>query len=235
VTATIDRFAAVGITQHGMAALPADNEAMLLDVDGVVVGHLSATYGFDVGVRPSDEPWRTSLIDAGRLIADAQLARARGAQLIVVSLHWGSSGSHRASQYQRDIADELAASGVIDLVVGHHAHVVQPIERIGNMWVAFGLGNLISNMPTDDPVWDESTRDGIMLEVEVLRDQPTVTGVAVGAVVAHPVWVDRDAGWVVRDVAVARTDALLSERIGPALDDSWRRTASVVGAYVASV
>ena len=230
VQATIDRFGALGITQHGMAATPADNEPMLIDVDGVVIGHVSATYGFDVGVRPRDEPWRTSLIDPVRLIADARLARDRGADLVVVSLHWGSSGSHVASEHQRRIAVELAESGAIDLVVGHHAHVVQPIERIGNMWVAYGLGNLISNMPTGDPVWDESTRDGILLEVEVLRDPRTVP--SIGAVIAHPVWVDRDAGWVIRDVATARHEPELVARIGAALDDSWSRTASVVGAQL---
>ena len=228
--ATIDRFVAAGVTQHGMAAVPADNEPILIDVAGVVIGHLSATYGFDVGFRPPDEPWRTSLIDAPRLIADAQLARARGADLVIASLHWGSSGSHQASEHQRRIAVELAESGVIDLVVGHHAHVVQPIERIGNMWVAYGLGNLISNMPTGDPVWDDSTRDGIVLEVEVSRNPRTVA--SIGTIIAHPIWVDRDAGWVVRDVGAARLDPELAARIGAALDESWSRTASVVGAQM---
>ena len=41
---------------------------------------------------------------------------------------------------------ELLASPDIDLVVGHHAHVVQPIERIGDEWAIYGLGNILSNM-----------------------------------------------------------------------------------------
>jgi poly-gamma-glutamate synthesis protein (capsule biosynthesis protein) len=133
---------------------------------------------------------------------------------------------------QREVAAQLAESGMVDLIVGHHAHVVQPIERIGRMWVAFGLGNLVSNMPTGDPVWDESTRDGIVLAVQLQRDATTPTGVAVGSIVARPVWVDRDAGWVIRDVATARHDPSLVARVGAELDESWDRTASVVGAFL---
>ncbi|MBI5088185.1 MAG: CapA family protein [Actinobacteria bacterium] len=232
VQATIDRFAAAGMTQHGMAASPADNQPILLDVDGITIGHISATYGFDAGVRPADEPWRTSLIEPERLIDGARLARARGAEIVIVSLHWGSSGSHAASDRQRDIATRLAESGVVDLIVGHHAHVVQPIEQIGSMWVAFGLGNFISNMPTGDPVWDESTRDGLVLEVQLLRDQPTPSGVAIAGVIAHPTWVDHDAGWSVRDVESARRDPALADRIGDDLEASWQRTAAVVGAFM---
>jgi len=36
-------------------------------------------------------------------------------------------------------------AGDVDLLVGHHAHVVQPVERIGDEVVVYGLGNLLSN------------------------------------------------------------------------------------------
>ena len=38
----------------------------------------------------------------------------------------------------------LLASPDIDLVLGHHAHVVQPFEQIGGEWVAYGLGNFVA-------------------------------------------------------------------------------------------
>jgi poly-gamma-glutamate capsule biosynthesis protein CapA/YwtB (metallophosphatase superfamily) len=230
VDATISRFAAAGITQHGMAAAPADIEPALIEVNGITIGHISATYGFDVGVRPVDQPWRSNLIDPERLIADAALARDRGAEVVIVSLHWGSSASHLANDSQRQIATELAGSGLVDLVVGHHAHVVQPIEQVGSMWVAFGLGNLISNLPVDnDGIWTEATRDGIVLEVTMCC---TGSHVTIDSIVAHPVWVDRDAGWVVRDVVAARQDPELVARIGGDLEESLARTAAVVGAFI---
>lgn len=234
VDATVARFTAAGITQHGMAVEPAGIEPILLQVGDLVIGHVAATYGYDEGDPPPGEPWRSNLIDPERLIADAQLARSRGADLVVVSLHWGSSMSHRASAQQRAIAEVLAASGTIDLVVGHHAHVVQPIEQIGRMWVAYGLGNFISNMPIADSEFSgEATRDGFVLDVTFGGDD-TDPSPHVLAIVARPIWVDRDAGWVVRDVWSALAEPELQGRIGGDLDDSWRRTSAVVGAFVPS-
>lgn len=227
VEATIDRFAHAGLTQHGMASAPPEIEPIVLDVGGVRIGHVSATYGYDGANPPADEPWRSNRIDLDRLLADAALARERGAQVVVLSLHWGSSNSHRVNDEQRRIADALAASGLVDLVVGHHAHVVQPVEQIGATWVAFGLGNLISNMPLPSgPFTADDTRDGLVLQVEL---SPAPDGsVAIARVVARPVWVDRDAGWVVRDVAAALADDALVARVGPELRASWERTSVFV-------
>lgn len=230
VDATANRFDLVGMTQHGMARTPAERDPVLVDVDGLTIGLLSATYGFDAGVRPPDQPWRSPRIDTAQLIADATLARSQGADLVIVSLHWGHSNSHRASEEQREIASVLAYSGVVDLIIGHHAHVVQPIEQLGDMWVAYGLGNVISNLPVPDGIWTEATRDGIVLEVVVERDGEGGTHIA--APVARPVWVDRDAGWVVRDVATALDRPDLVERLGPQLEASWKRTAAVVDGYL---
>ncbi len=229
LAATVARFETAGITQHGMATEPAGIEPILLEVGGHVFGHVSATYGYDEGDPPPDEPWRSNLIDPTRLIADAQLARSRGAEVVIVSLHWGDSMSRRASSAQRLIAEELAGSGVVDLVVGHHSHVVQPIEQIGTMWVAYGLGNFISNMPIADSEFaSEATRDGLVLEVEFGVDSAD-PGLRVASIVARPIWVDRDGGWVVRDVCSGRLEPELSARVGRVLDDSWRRTAAIVG------
>jgi poly-gamma-glutamate synthesis protein (capsule biosynthesis protein) len=53
--------------------------------------------------------------------------------------------------------EALLASPDVDLVLGHHAHVVQPFERIGGKWVAYGLGNHLAEhetrgYPTEDSV-----------------------------------------------------------------------------------
>jgi hypothetical protein len=226
VEATIARFAREGITQHGMASTPAQREPILLDVDGLSIGHVSATYGYDGANPPADEPWRSNRIDVDRLLADAALARERGADLVVLSLHWGDSMSHLVSAEQRRIAEAIAASGLVDLVVGHHAHVVQPVELIGRTWVAFGLGNFVSNMPiAESPFEAPDSRDGLVLEVVVDRttDAPAIT-----QVIARPIWVDQAAGWVVLDVATVRADPNLRDRIGDELDASWHRTAPIV-------
>jgi hypothetical protein len=116
-------------------------------------------------------------------------------------------------------------------VIGHHAHVVQPIEQVGVMWVAYGLANFISNLPTIDSIWGPETQDGVVLTVEIDRtgERPVITDV-----VAHPTWVDKDAGWIVRDVISALADDSLA-RIHRQLEISLERTSGVVGAYVSAV
>jgi poly-gamma-glutamate capsule biosynthesis protein CapA/YwtB (metallophosphatase superfamily) len=57
-----------------------------------------------------------------------------------VFLHWGLEKSYCPTARQRDLAQRLAAAGA-DVVVGSHAHVVEPGTRIGHTVVKYGLGN----------------------------------------------------------------------------------------------
>ena len=226
--ATANRFDTVGITQQGMARTPAEIEPTLIDIDGTVIAHLSYSYGWDVGQRPADEPWRALLIDPDRIIADAGLARHRGADFVIASLHWGNSGSPAVSTAQRELVDILAPTGLVDLIVGHHAHVVQPIEQVGDMWVAYGLGNVLSNLPTIDSIWGSATQDGVILTVELDRTGETP---AVNDLTIIPTWVDKDAGWIIRDVQASLDDPDLA-RIHGSLQQSLNRTNRVLGDWI---
>lgn len=71
--------------------------------------------------------------------------------LIIVSVHWGVELSTKPSEKQRKLSDEMAELGV-DLIVGHHPHVLQPIEmrKVGNgrnMLVAYSLGDFVFDSP----------------------------------------------------------------------------------------
>lgn len=110
----------------------------------IIVGIVAASYGFNGFEYPAGKEWLVNQIDAAKLIADARAARAAGAEVVIVHLHWGIEYSTSISEEQRAIAEQLAKSGAVDLILGDHSHVVQPIEKIGNMWVAYGHGNLIA-------------------------------------------------------------------------------------------
>ena len=61
------------------------------------------------------------------------------------------------------MANELLASPDIDLVVGHHVHVIQPIDRVGEKYVLFGVGNFLSNQsPQADPTLPAASQDGVI-------------------------------------------------------------------------
>lgn len=63
--------------------------------------------------------------------------------LLMVSMHWGTEYRHYPNSSQKNIAKFLAENGV-DIVIGHHPHVVQPVEFIGDTLVIYSLGNFLS-------------------------------------------------------------------------------------------
>lgn len=157
VTSTIEALAQAGLPHAGTATSEEEAERItMLEVKGVPIAFLSYTYGFNGIPRPYD--WCCQLIDNAQIVADATRARALGARLVVVSLHQGVEGIVRPTYEQSATATALAESGVVDLVLGHHAHIVQPVTKIGQMWVAYGHGNLLSAQSRRDP----RTGDGLL-------------------------------------------------------------------------
>jgi len=79
-----------------------------------------------------------------RLIGrDIREARTRlHADQIIVTLHWGVEKSDTPERWQRRVAHALIDAGA-DVVVGHHPHVLQGIERYRRGLIAYSLGNLI--------------------------------------------------------------------------------------------
>ena len=150
VVSTIDALESAGLAHAGTAVSEADSDRItMIDVKGVPVALLSYTYGFNGIPRPDD--WCCNLIEPGAITAAAQRARDAGARIVVVSLHHGEEGVAPPTQAQQETVQELADSGLVGLVIGHHAHVVQPVTRVGSMWVAYGHGNLLSAQSRRDP------------------------------------------------------------------------------------
>jgi poly-gamma-glutamate synthesis protein (capsule biosynthesis protein) len=230
IDATVTALAAAGLGQSGMARTPEEAVPPIVEVNGVRVAHLSYTFGFN-GLRlPPDEPWRSNTIDPATIIAAAHDARVRGAEVVVASLHWGTEGSSRVTPFQRSVAEAITASGEVDLIVGHHAHVVQQIEQINGRWVVFGLGNILSNLPTGRE-WPASTQDGVIVTIGLTLDASGA--VAVEQPIAFPTWVDRKHGFVIRLVQADLLDPTLPLDVQAQLAESLRRTADIIGPFVA--
>lgn len=230
VDRTVAVLEAAGMGQSGMARTPSEIEPRVFEVEGVSIAHLSYTFSYN-GLRlPDDQAWRSALIDPSRIIADATRARGLGADLVVASMHWGTEGRIDPTPAQRELAAALTASGTIDLIVGHHAHVLQPIEQVNGVWVAYGLGNIISNLDPGMGPWPPEVRDGAVLLVDV-----TVAAggdVTVERPLVEPTWVDIDSGWVVRPIRPALADATTPAGRRAQMEQSLQRTRSVVGDYL---
>jgi poly-gamma-glutamate synthesis protein (capsule biosynthesis protein) len=141
--ATIAVLDEAGLEHTGTAASERDAGGIIYEVPPLRIGHASYTYSVQMH-GPAHE-WSVNMIDPEEILADAAALKARGADFVVISLHWGQQYRVAPTDAQRSVAETLTASPDIDLIVGHHAHVLQPIEHINGTPVIFGLGNFLSN------------------------------------------------------------------------------------------
>lgn len=145
VISTLEQLDRVGLRHAGTARGPWETGPGLYRVGDVDIAHLSYSYGFNGYRLPADAPWAAAQIDVDRIERETADARRSGAELVVVSLHWGTEYRHDPDAFQRSVADQLLPSTDIDMLIGHHAHVVQPIEFVQGTYVVWGLGNQLSN------------------------------------------------------------------------------------------
>ena len=167
---TIAALDSLGIDQIGTYHDAADRNRrvpFIKDIKGIKTGFLNYTYGTN-GIEPKLGT-EVALIDRQRMAEEIRKTREAGAEIIVVAIHWGVEYVLRENATQRSLADFLVDQGV-DLVIGGHPHVIQPMEIRRNekegkdVLVVYSLGNFISNMKTAD------TRGGALVRVRIERD-----------------------------------------------------------------
>jgi poly-gamma-glutamate capsule biosynthesis protein CapA/YwtB (metallophosphatase superfamily) len=223
VAATLGVLDQAGLRHAGTARSAAEGAGAVVDVRGLRVGLLSYAYGLNGGRVPAGQPWLVNLIDPDRIIQDARAARRAGARFVVVLLHWGHENHAAPTPDQRELARRLLATPEVDLILGHHVHVVQPIEQVGGKWVAYGMGNSLSNQTP--ACCAAGSQDGVMVQVTVGVEG----GVARVRAVRHvPTWVEHPS-YRVRPVLTALTDRSLPAAARQALEASRDRTTRAVG------
>ena len=79
--------------------------------------------------------------------------------MVVVHLHGGDEYSHLPNAAQIALVDRLTRSPDVDLVLGEHAHVVQPVTKVNGKWVVYGMGNMVAQQDPARP----STYQGIVV------------------------------------------------------------------------
>ena len=158
---TLDVLAAAGIAATGThRSQAASAEPRIVDVGGVLVGHVAGTFSLNGVPLPGGAEWSVDVVDVPDvtpMLEAAARARAAGADVVVASLHCCLEYDNDPTGAQVAAVRALLASPDVDLVLGHHAHVVQPFDLVDGEWAAYGLGNHIAEhatrgYPTEDSV-----------------------------------------------------------------------------------
>lgn len=147
------RITPLGI--HGKGAQP----ATLIEQNGFKVGLVAATFGLNGKTLPESSPLLVDVADMnnssgmgdiGSLQKQIAWCRAEGCDMVIASLHWGVEFEFYPREVQVLLAHRLAEMGV-DAIIGHHPHVVQPMELYRPksfpekvVPVFYSLGNLTS-------------------------------------------------------------------------------------------
>lgn len=233
IKATLGLLEDAGLGHAGMARTASEAETpTLYEIRGITIGHLSYTYGLNGLTLPPDHLWAVHVIDADAIEAEAAAAVNAGADFVVVSIQWGVEYVSTPIAPQRRLAERLLSSDDIDLIVGSHAHVVQPIGHVGGKFVIYGLGNFLTNQsPLSCRSCPAATADGVIVGVDLARNadgQIEVSGLS-----AVPTWVDR------RTFTIVDVADRLADDIGPNtrahFQRSWNRTVRVLRALDASI
>ena len=224
IVGTISALDRAGVAHAGMALSQEDRDRVtLVEAGDATVAHLSYSYGFNNGELPADEAYLSNMIDETAILDEARRARAGGADFVVLSMHWGANYEAAPDELQTTLGPRILASPDVDLILGHHAHVVQPVARIGDEFLVYGMGNFLSNQsPESCDVCPASTQDGVIVHLTVTEDE--ASGQWRVSEISHtPTWVDRSTYEII--------DVLRGSGRDPALmAESAQRTASALEA-----
>ena len=121
-TDTIETIEAAGIVSFGY------DRTAVMDVNGIKVG-LVGTYELADGMGCEDE-----------MIANIKSVEEQGAQIVIVSFHWGLERENYPTENQVNLAHSAIDNGA-DLVLGHHPHVLEGIEVYNGKNIVYSLGN----------------------------------------------------------------------------------------------
>lgn len=143
------------------------NRILIKEKNGISYALLSYTCWTNGLSVPSGKEYLLNRYSDSQVKNDIDSIRDK-VDLLLVSMHFGDEYSLTPSSEQKRIAKYLSSLGV-DIIIGHHPHVVQPIDFIDDTLVIYSLGNFISAQRGIEKL------TGLMVSVDVVKDNNKVS------------------------------------------------------------
>ncbi|HIU33961.1 MAG TPA: CapA family protein [Candidatus Pullichristensenella excrementigallinarum] len=176
MVATIDHVEERGFDFAGANRTQEEKDTpKIVEVNGIRIGFLcytQITNGMEEHSDPKATEFGVNYLKKADLSQDVQALRDAGAEVVIAMPHWGAEDSLEPTRNSINYATRMAAAGV-DIVLGSHPHVIQPVEMYTftlngeekQFLVAYSLGNFISNMTR------KNTYAGILLEFTLVEKE----------------------------------------------------------------
>ncbi|NRA13165.1 MAG: CapA family protein [Crocinitomicaceae bacterium] len=173
VARTLDKLDELGVAHTGTFRNQAERDRtypLMVKKNGMKIAMLNYTYGTN-GLSVA-KPLIVNYIDSNVIKADVLKAKERGAEYIICNMHWGSEYKLLPNNYQKTY-EKLCYRIGVDMVIGGHPHVVQPIVKKEingeDKLTVWSLGNFVSNMQI------RHTRGGVMVGATIKKKDNKIT------------------------------------------------------------
>lgn len=134
--------------------------------NGIKYTLLAYTYGTNGIKVPEGKEYLVNLYSDEKVKSDIEKVRDK-VDLLMVSMHWGTEYKNEPTETQKKQAEYLSSLGV-DIIIGTHPHVIQPITYINDTLVIYSLGNFISAQSTNN---DYNTMVELMTSVDIIKEE----------------------------------------------------------------
>lgn len=167
---------AAGIQHTGSArSIEEQGKILFKDLNGIKTAFLAYTYGTNGIPLPTGKEYCVNRIDKNFMKSQIDQAKAEGAELICVSIHWGDEYKIKENSEQDDLAEFLIENDV-KVILGCHPHVLEPMQmKTVNMsdgttktgYVMYSMGNFFSAQTFPN------TRDSVILNIQIRKNGQT--------------------------------------------------------------
>jgi len=173
---TIENLDRYNLLHTGIFDVPGDERYLLVDVNGIKIAMLSYvatsinSWEFELPKELLDV--HVNMYSIEKVKSDVDSAKRKGAEFIVVFVHWGPNNTPVINHGQHKKAQALADVGV-DYVVGSHPHVIMNYSIVRakdgrKVPVVYSMGNFLTSM---DQVENKLNRDALILQLELEKSQ----------------------------------------------------------------
>lgn len=142
------------------------NEIKIKEKNGIKYTLLSYTYGTNGISVPSGKEYLVNLYSDEKAKEDIEKVKDK-VDIILVSMHWGTEYQTEPTEEQKRQANYLSSLGV-DIIIGTHPHIIEPITYINDTLVIYSLGNFISAQSTNN---DYNTMVELMTSVDIIKEE----------------------------------------------------------------